>query len=137
MGEPVCSAIPGWNHLGQTDKLRCSLWKGSAARLLLCQDLRKAARVRTNARVKKMDAELLSILVCPETKDPVRMASAALLESVNKTIAEGKLENRGGEVVSKPLVEGLVRSDGAVLYPVRDGIPVMLIDQAIKVAHLT
>jgi uncharacterized protein YbaR (Trm112 family) len=33
--------------------------------------------------------------------------------------------------VKEPLSDGLVRQDGKVLYPVRDGIPVMLADEGI------
>ncbi|MFQ5536619.1 MAG: Trm112 family protein [Gemmatimonadota bacterium] len=80
--------------------------------------------------------ELLEILVCPETKEPVRPAPPELLERLNAAIAAGGVVNRGGQTVAEPLQEGLVRADGAVLYPVRDDIPVMLIDEGIPLAEL-
>ena len=76
--------------------------------------------------------ELLEILVCPETKQPVAPAGAELLERVNRRIREKTLRNRAGDPVEAELVEGLVRQDGRVLYPVDDGIPVMLIDESIE-----
>lgn len=76
--------------------------------------------------------ELLEILVCPETRQPVKPASAEQLEALNAKIREGTLRNRGGEAVGKPVEEGLVREDGRVLYPVDDGIPVMLIEESIE-----
>jgi uncharacterized protein YbaR (Trm112 family) len=78
-----------------------------------------------------VDQSLLDILVCPETKQPLRVADAALLERLNDSIRKGAVVARGGQTVSDPLSEGLVREDGAVLYPVRDDIPIMLIDEAI------
>jgi uncharacterized protein YbaR (Trm112 family) len=84
-----------------------------------------------------IDAELLEILVCPETKQPVRLADPALLARVNQAVAAGRLHNRGGEAVVAPLDEALVREDGQVLYPVRDDIPIMLIDEAIEVGGMT
>ncbi len=78
-----------------------------------------------------VDPVLLEILVCPETKEPLRLADARTLERINLAIQEGTLENRGGETVRQVIEEGLVREDGKVLYPVRDSIPVMLIDEAI------
>jgi uncharacterized protein YbaR (Trm112 family) len=33
--------------------------------------------------------------------------------------------------VTEEVKEGLVRADGKVLYPVRDDIPIMLVDEAI------
>ncbi len=79
-----------------------------------------------------VNPELLEILVCPETKQPVAQAEESLLSKLNAEIEAGRLRTRGGEKVSKPIEEGLVREDGKVLYPVDDGIPVMLIDESIE-----
>jgi uncharacterized protein YbaR (Trm112 family) len=75
--------------------------------------------------------ELLDILVCPETKQPVSLADEALVAGINQKIREGKAVNRGGQAIQEPIHGGLVREDRAVLYPIRDDIPVMLIEEAI------
>jgi uncharacterized protein YbaR (Trm112 family) len=82
-----------------------------------------------------LSKELLEILVCPETKQQVKLADESLLEELNGRIASGELKNRNGEVVAEPLEAGLVRADGAVLYPVRDDIPVMLVEEAIPLSE--
>ena len=83
-----------------------------------------------------VDPQLLEILVCPETKQPVRDADGELVDRLNAAIAKGAVKNRGGETVTEPLDGGLVREDGEVLYPVREDIPVMLIDEAIPLSSL-
>ena len=84
-----------------------------------------------------LDPELLEILVCPETKEPVHLADAPLLDRLNRAIAENRLSTRGGELVKERIEAGLVREDGRILYPVRDDIPVMLIDEAIPLEDLS
>ena len=79
-----------------------------------------------------ISSELLEILVCPETKQPLALASPERLEEMNRKIRSGELRNRGGETVEKELTEALIREDGKILYPVDDGIPVMLIDESIE-----
>jgi uncharacterized protein YbaR (Trm112 family) len=78
-----------------------------------------------------LDPRLLEILCCPETKQDVSPAPESLVADLNNRVAEGKLLNRAGRVVQEKLDGGLLRADGKVLYPVREDIPVMLIEEAI------
>ena len=82
-----------------------------------------------------IDNELLEILVCPESQQTVALASAQMLEQLNSEIDAERLRNRGGDVVEKHIEEGLLREDGEVLYIVEDSIPIMLIDQSIKLGQ--
>ena len=84
-----------------------------------------------------VEQALLDILVCPETKQPIRPADDGLLARLNSAIEAGGVRNRGGELVTEAVLEGLVREDGLFLYPVRDDIPIMLIDEAIPLEGTT
>jgi uncharacterized protein YbaR (Trm112 family) len=44
--------------------------------------------------------------------------------------------NRGGQHVTEPIEGGLVRADAAILYPILDGIPIMLVDEGIPLRQL-
>ena len=79
-----------------------------------------------------VDPELVALLVCPETKRALRLATAAELGAVNARVRDGSLRNRGGARVERELGEALVREDGRVLFPVEDGIPAMLIEESIE-----
>lgn len=75
--------------------------------------------------------ELLKMLVCPEDKSELTLASSELVDRINRAIAAGRLTNKAGQKIEKALDGGLVRADGAVLYPIVDEIPMMLVDEAI------
>jgi len=77
-------------------------------------------------------ADLVEILICPESKQPVRLMTDTELARLNDRIRGGQLRNRGGAEVKQELAEALVREDGRIAYPVDDGIPVMLIDESIE-----
>ncbi|MBN2310124.1 MAG: hypothetical protein JXR94_14210 [Candidatus Hydrogenedentes bacterium] len=84
-----------------------------------------------------VDPELLKILVCPENKTPVTVADDALIAKANAAIEAGTLKNRAGEAVDPKIDGGLIREDRAYLYPIRDDIPIMLIDEAIPLDQLS
>ena len=78
-----------------------------------------------------VDNKLLEILCCPETKQDVILAEAAIIREINEKIKSGSVVNRGGKAVKDTIDTGLVRDDGQYMYPVRENIPIMLIDEAI------
>lgn len=84
-----------------------------------------------------IDQELLTILCCPETKQPVTVADDSLVRKLNDQIREGKIKNRAEQVVSASLSGGLLRADGKILYPIIDDIPVMLVEEGIPIDSLT
>ena len=79
---------------------------------------------------------MLEMLCCPETKEDVSLVTGALIEDLNRKIESGGLKNRGGEIVKEKMDSGLLRADGKFLYPIREDIPIMLIDEAIPVEGL-
>ncbi len=85
----------------------------------------------TSARNINIDKDLLAILCCPETKQDVSMAADTLIRQLNECIAKGALKNKGGQTVIEKLDGGLLRADKRILYPIREDIPVMLIEEGI------
>jgi uncharacterized protein len=83
-----------------------------------------------------MDKRLLSILCCPVTHKGLTVAKSDLLSKVNSAIAAGSLENRDGRMLSATLQEALITNDGKVLYPVNDGIPVLLEGESVALDQL-
>ena len=78
-----------------------------------------------------IDKELLAILACPETKEPVALAEEKLIAELNSRIARGEVKNRAGKTVEGKLDGGLMRADGAYLYPIQDEIPILLLNESI------
>ena len=81
-----------------------------------------------------IDPALLAILCCPETRQDLAEAGAERIAALNQAIAAGAVRNRAGEPVAAPVDGLLVRRDGQAAYPVRDGIPVLIVEEAIPLA---
>ena len=78
-----------------------------------------------------IDPGLLKILCCPETHQPVSEAAAVLVADLNGRVENGSLKNSAGKFVSDKLDGALVRADRRVAYPIRNRIPIMLVEEAI------
>ena len=81
-----------------------------------------------------IDPDLLKILCCPETRQPLTLADDALVQRLNEQITAGQLRNRAGQPVARMCDGGLVRKDGQFVYPISGSIPILLIDEAIPLA---
>ena len=75
--------------------------------------------------------ELLKMICCPETHQPFQMAEARFVSELNEKIKAGQVKTRGGKIVSEAVDAGFVREDRKYLYPVRNNIPVLLINESI------
>ena len=101
---------------------------GEIARDIVTNDVRKKVN---------LDKDLLAILCCPETKQGVVLADDSLIQKLNGAIERGALKNKAQKPVTEKLDGGLIRSDNQILYPVREDIPVMLIDEGIPLAQVS
>jgi uncharacterized protein YbaR (Trm112 family) len=80
--------------------------------------------------------DLLAILRCPDTHQHLSVADAALVAKLNDLAQAGKLKNKAGQAVSEKFEEGLLRQDRQILYPIRNNIPLMLVDEGIPLTGL-
>ena len=75
---------------------------------------------------RRIEVELLNLLACPATRQPLALLEGAGLEALNHAIAAGGVRRIDGSPQREPLREALVTRDRALAYRVDDGIPVLL-----------
>jgi uncharacterized protein len=83
-----------------------------------------------------IDQKLLAMLVCPTDHTPLTIAPERVVARVNRAITTGRVRNQGGQPLSQPIDGGLLRGDNTLLYPILDGIPVLLTNEAIPLAQI-
>ena len=83
-----------------------------------------------------MDKRLLTILRCPVSHKGLSILKKDTLEQINAAIQQGELKNREGELLVEPLAEALITDDGKRVYPIDDGIPVLLEGESISMEQL-
>jgi uncharacterized protein YbaR (Trm112 family) len=81
--------------------------------------------------------EFLEMLRCPASQQRLNRADAALVASMNGEIAAGRLRNRAGLSIARPVDELLVCDDGRFAYPVIDDIPILLADEAVDLTSVS
>jgi uncharacterized protein YbaR (Trm112 family) len=59
-----------------------------------------------------------------------------MMRRINAAVRAGRLINLAGKRLEETIRGGLLREDGALLYPIIDDIPVLLHDDAISLDQL-
>jgi uncharacterized protein YbaR (Trm112 family) len=80
--------------------------------------------------------QFIELLRCPQTRLRLHLADEQLVARLNRAIVSGRLSTLGGRGVNERIDGGLVREDGQVLYPIFEGIPRLLADEAIPLSQL-
>ena len=78
-----------------------------------------------------IDAKLLNLLCCPESRQALQLADAQLVQTLNQKIAAGALKNRAGQSLKEPLDGALIREDQKVIYPIVNKLPILLVEEGI------
>ena len=82
------------------------------------------------------DNNLLDIVCCPVTRQPMSKLASKTLVRLNELIREQRVSSRGKALVSEELEGALVTDDGKLAYPIVDGIPVLLAERGIALDQL-
>ncbi len=81
--------------------------------------------------------DLLKVIACPETKQDLILADDDLVDKINSMIERGELLNKINQKVTEKIDGGLIqKEDRKYLYPIRDEIPILLIDESIPLENL-
>ncbi len=79
---------------------------------------------------------LLDILCCPVSHEPLLPLSGDKLKRLNQAIAAGEIQSVDHQPVSEPLKAALITRNHKVVYPIIDGIPVLLAERGIGTTQL-
>ena len=81
-----------------------------------------------------IDPLLLPLLRCPLSRQPLAVAPPELLARLETERVAGTLRNRAGQPLAAPIEAGLVRADGALFFPVRSGIPLLVAEESVTLS---
>ena len=80
----------------------------------------------------RVDEGFLSLLRCPRTGAELRIAQPEELAAIHESHLKGELENAAGRRPERAIEGALVSACGRWLYPVHEGIPVLLVEEALE-----
>lgn len=81
--------------------------------------------------------ELLNVIACPETKQDLVIADGSIVEKINSLIESGELKNRSKQLIVEKIDGGLIQKEAQqYLYPIRNEIPILLIDESIPLENI-
>ncbi len=84
-----------------------------------------------------ISAAFLALLRCPLTRQLLAFAPPGMIAKLEAARLRHELRDSSGTPIATAFTRGLLRSDGTLLFPIRDGIPILTADHAIVVTAFT
>ena len=78
--------------------------------------------------------EFLSLHVSPRSRLPLERASAETLQALNDRVRQSGVVDRGGRAVESELAGGLLCAAEQVVFPVREGVLMLLWEDGIQLS---
>ena len=83
-----------------------------------------------------IDQDIIDILACPATQRSLRPLPADKLRVLNDSITAGRAIYVNGDKIDEALDAALVTDNETLIYPIRDNIPVLLVERGISARQL-
>lgn len=83
-----------------------------------------------------IDQKFVDMLRSPIDGKPLEIAGNDCVQAVNQAIQRGEIRDRLDQCVSEPIEGGLVTQQGRWLFPIRVGIPSLVVEEAIQIETL-
>ena len=80
-----------------------------------------------------MNPNLLNIICCPVTREKLSIATSKQLDFINAEIANSNLRKLDGSIAEKTQSKALINAAKTLLYPIEEGIPILLESEAIEI----
>jgi len=77
---------------------------------------------------------LLALLACPESHQPLRLATTGELEKIRALAGSSALKDVSGEPLPSRIDGALIREDGKLAYRIDEGIPILLVEQGFELS---
>ena len=74
-------------------------------------------------------ADLVELLRCPQSGQALTLAEPEVIARFNEQ--RSRASSAAGPMVRQPLTDALIRQDRLLLYPIRDGIPILLAEEGV------
>jgi uncharacterized protein YbaR (Trm112 family) len=84
-----------------------------------------------SAESLSLPAWLLEAMQCPLSSQPLSVAPGALVEQLRQKRKAGELTTLNGAAVEEDFQSGLINASSQYFYPIREGIPSLLPDEAL------
>ncbi len=81
-------------------------------------------------------SELLEILCCPVSKEPLKLISDQELSNLNAKIKQKIVINQNKTLILAPFETGLIEHKNQIFYPIQDQIPILLESESVSLKNI-